>query len=171
MKRFRSTLLGAALTVLSAGATTAASGGDLAPACELPSLDDTQRYDTGHTGDKVLYMDFWASWCGPCAKSFPFLSKLHHDLKEKGLQVIGINLDEKPEDAERFLAKFPVDFPIVSDPGQQCARKFDVEAMPSSYLVDRRGIIHHVHLGFRSGDAKELRRMVEQLLAEAPHTP
>jgi thiol-disulfide isomerase/thioredoxin len=146
----------------------AAETGSKAPDCTLMSIGNAQHYNLQQFHGKVLYVDFWASWCGPCAKSFPFLNELDRDLKDNGLQVIGVNLDQAPEDAKTFLAKYPANFTVVADANEKCARNFDVKAMPSSYLVDRNGVIRHVHLGFRPGEAKELRVLAEQLLAEKP---
>lgn len=146
----------------------AAETGGAAPGCALTAIGDASPVDPQQFLGKVVYVDFWASWCGPCAKSFPFLNQLHGELKDKGLQVIGVNLDENPEDAKAFLANYPVNFMVAADSGEQCARKFDVKAMPSSYIIDRKGIVRHVHLGFRSGEAKALRELVEELLAEQP---
>lgn len=142
--------------------------GDAVPNCSLILHDDKKPYNIKQHQGKVLYIDFWTSWCGPCAKSFPFMSKLHSDLEQKGLQIVGVNLDEYPKNILEFLAKFPANFPVAEDHSQQCAKAFDVKAMPSSYLVDRKGIIRHIHIGFRSGEAEELRTIVEQLLAETP---
>jgi thiol-disulfide isomerase/thioredoxin len=146
----------------------AAETGSAMPDCALISLTEKQPYDLQQFKGKVIYVDFWTSWCGPCAKSFPFMSELNHDLKDKGLQVIGVNLDESPVDAQSFLARYPANFAIAADTNEQCAKDFGVKAMPSTYLVDRNGTVRHIHLGFRSGEAMELRALVEQLLAEAP---
>lgn len=142
-----------------------------APACLLASLKDTQRYDLQQFHGKVLYVDFWASWCPPCAESFPFLNELDHGLKDKGLQVIGVNMDQAPDDAKAFLAKYPADFTVAADVDEKCARAFDVQTMPSSYLIDRNGVIRHIHFGFRPGEAKDLQVLAEQLLAEKPGQP
>ena len=144
----------------------AAETGSKAPNCELASFTDDQRHELQHYSGKVLYVDFWSSWCPPCAKSFPFMNELDHNLKDKGLQIIGINLDLQAADAKAFLAKYPADFSVLADVNENCAKAFDVKAMPSSYLVDRKGVIRHVHLGFRPGEAKQLGELVEQLLAE-----
>lgn len=135
------------------------------PACTLSSLVGAKTEDLQHYKGQVVYVDFWASWCVPCAHSFPFLNELHHEFKDKGLQIVGINMDENAGDAKAFLAKTPAQFTIVADTSTQCAKDFDVKAMPSSYLIDRKGIVHHVHQGFRSEDIKELRALVENLLA------
>ena len=159
-------LLSATLALAPLQTLIAAGIGSKAPDCALTSINDSQRYDLQQFHGKVLYVDFWASWCPPCAKSFPFLNELDRDLKASGLHVIGVNLDQAPEDAKTFLAKYPANFTVVADSNEKCAKDFDVKAMPSSYLIDRNGVIRHIHLGFRSGEAEELRMLAEQLLAE-----
>ncbi|MGH8525661.1 MAG: TlpA family protein disulfide reductase [Gammaproteobacteria bacterium] len=139
----------------------------VAPNCALTAVGDARRYDIREFRGQVLYVDFWASWCSPCARSFPFLNTLHHELRDRGLQVLGINLDEKPEDAKHFLENHPADFAVAFDAQGRCPHDFGVMAMPSSYLVDRQGNIRHVHLGFRPGESEKLRDLVEQLLAES----
>jgi len=161
-------LLCAALALIPLHTAVAAEIGSQAPDCALTSINDAQHHDLQQFRGKVVYVDFWASWCPPCAKSFPFLNKLERDFKADGLQVIGVNLDQTPEDATVFLTEYPADFTVTADADQQCATKFEVKAMPSSYLIDRKGVIRHIHLGFRDGAAEELRLAVEQLLAEAP---
>ncbi len=142
--------------------------GQAVPNCALTAVGNEQRYDMQQFRGKVVYVDFWASWCSACAQSFPFLNTLHRELQDQGLHVLGINLDEKPDDAKSFLVKHPASFAVALDAGGRCPRDFGVQAMPSSYLVDRKGIIRHVHLGFRRGEAEKLRGLVEQLLAEGP---
>ena len=144
----------------------AAEVGNNMPACKVTTLGETTSEDLQKYKGQVVYVDFWASWCVPCAHSFPFLNEMHQQLKDKGLQIIDINMDEKIEDAQAFLEKFTANFTIVTDTSAQCAKDFDVKAMPSSYLIDRKGVIHKVHLGFRSDDTKELRAEVENLLAQ-----
>ena len=139
--------------------------GNPIPACMASPLGEVKPESIQKNKGQVVYVDFWASWCIPCAHSFPFLNELHQEFKDKGLQIIGINMDENVEDAKAFLAKTPAQFTIMADTSAQCAKDFDVKAMPSSYLIDRKGIVHHVHQGFRSEDIKELRALVGNLLA------
>ena len=134
--------------------------------CQLTTLDGTPAYDLHELKGKVVYMDFWASWCPPCVKSFPFLNQLEHDLKDKGLHVVGVNLDEKITDAQAFLASNPVDFSIVADGSKQCAKVFELMAMPTSYLIDKKGTIRHIHQGFRPDESQQLRALITQLLME-----
>lgn len=140
----------------------------ISSSCALTTLDGKSTHNLQELKGKVVYVDFWASWCPPCVKSFPFLNQLNHDMKEQGLHVIGINLDEKVTDAKEFLAKHPVDFSIAADPSKQCAKVFELMAMPTSYLIDRKGTIRHIHQGFRPGETEELRALITQLVMEHP---
>jgi len=158
----------AALALGPAQPAAAVEAGGAAPDCALTSIGGAASHGLKQFRGKVLYVDFWSSWCPPCAKSFAFLNELDHDLKDQGLQVVGINLDEATEDAQAFLAQHPASFTVAADASQQCAKDFDVKAMPSAYLIDRAGIIRHVHYGFRPEEAKEFRILAERLLAENP---
>lgn len=155
---------------LPASAGTGAPGRP-APHCELTSLDRSEPYDLQQLRGRVLYVDFWASWCAPCVEAFPFLNRLQREFGERGLQVLGINVDEDPRDALAFLAGHPAAFLLAASATGQCPRDFGVDGMPTSFLVDREGVIRLVHEGFRPGEAGELRARVEELLAEAPPGP
>ena len=85
--------------------------------------------------------------------------------KGKGLEIIGINLDEEATDADGFLKKTPAQFTILADNSGECPQKFGVKAMPSTYLIDRNGVVREVHLGFKPGEAEQFREQVEALLA------
>lgn len=164
-------LITAALALLSPQLTAIEQGGAV-PECALSSLAEASGKGANsmlsqYKGD-VLYVDFWASWCGPCAKSFPFLNDLYQQLKGQGLHIVAVNLDENLEDAKAFLAKYPANFQVMADVSKQCAKDFDVKAMPSSYIIDRKGVVHHVQLGFKPGEAQDLQQMVEKLLREKP---
>jgi len=155
-----------AALVLAGKMAYAAEPGTAIPDCVLSAINKKETASLKQFKGKVLYVDFWASWCGPCAKSFPFLNEMHQQLKDKGLQIVGVNLDENPDDAKAFLAKYPSDFTVFADVSKQCAKDFDVKAMPSSYVIDRNGVVHHIQLGFKPGEAEGLRRVVDTLLSE-----
>ena len=145
--------------------------GRAAPACQLTAFDKSTALDMHELRGKVLYVDFWASWCSQCAKSFPFLNALDKEFRDRGLYILGINLDDDIESAKDFLTRRPASFALASDPTRQCPRNFGVEAMPTSYLVDRQGQIRHVVVGFRSGETEQILEIVEQLVAEQSTEP
>ncbi|HTO49624.1 MAG TPA: TlpA disulfide reductase family protein [Burkholderiales bacterium] len=155
------------------GAAVAASlVGQKAPECALAPLGDSPPFDLAAArGAKVLYVDFWASWCGPCVRAFPFLNALDREFRDRGLQVVGINVDERADDALAFLRRYRANFPVAKDSGGACPRAFGVVGMPASYLIDRRGIVREVHIGFRDGEAAQRRAQVERLLAEPDPGP
>jgi len=166
----RITTFAAGLLVGLAAAVTAIAAdkvvGSAAPDCALTALNEGPAYDLRQFRGKVLYVDFWASWCTTCIVSFPFLNTLQHEYGDRGLAILGINVDQKPQDALKFLGRTPAHFMIAADHGGTCPRSFDVQAMPSSYLVDRQGVVRYRHLGFRSGQADEIRTQIAALLAE-----
>jgi thiol-disulfide isomerase/thioredoxin len=143
----------------------AATIGEKLPNCALKSLNNVPTNFHDYEG-QVLYVDFWASWCGSCQQSFPFLNQLAHEFGDKGLHIVGVNLDEKIDDAQAFLAHHPSKFTIANHGGEDCAKSFDVQAMPTSYLIDKHGVIRHIHQGFREGEAEELKAQITQLLTE-----
>ena len=147
--------------------TTAAAldVGEAAPAFALPSRDGTTVSLAEHAGSVVL-VDFWASWCGPCLQSMPFLDQLQKKLGPDGFVVLGVNLDEVREEADRFLAAHPVDFRIVFDPESRVPPAYGMRAMPSSYVVGRDGKVRAVHLGFRRDDAAKIEAEVRDALKE-----
>ncbi len=154
-----------ALGIFIAPNTFAVNVGDTIPDCSLTVLKGQQPHHLHDYRGKVVYIDFWASWCNSCMQSFPFLNELEKTHQEN-LSIIGINLDEKVEDANTFLTKFPAQFIIAADKDEQCAKSFDVQAMPSSYLIDKKGIVRHISQGFHAGETDELRKKIAQLLAE-----
>lgn len=143
----------------------ALDNGDMSPECTLQNIEATQVQISELNQDKVLYVDFWASWCPPCAKSFPFMNQLQARYSAQGLKIIALNLDQKRSDADDFLQRMPAHFEVLFDADGQCAQSFDVQAMPSSYIIDHNGVIRHVHLGFRSGEADEIEQAIQELLA------
>lgn len=136
------------------------------PTCNLDTFDSATPMNIKQFAGQVVLVDFWASWCPPCAKSFPFLNSLHQDFQNQGLKVIGVNLDEDKSDSIQFLKRYPAQFQLATDPSSQCAEDFKLKAMPTSYLIDRQGIVRHVHLGFRQSDQEQLQDLIQQLLLE-----
>lgn len=142
-----------------------------APSCALSVEGDSGPTELDKFLGRVIYVDFWASWCGPCRQSFPFMNQLQTEFGEQGLTVLAINLDEEAADAQSFLAGHPASFKVAGGANQECASSFHVEAMPSSYLIDRAGKVRYIHHGFRAGDAELLRGLTASLMAEPVATP
>ncbi len=168
MRKMKLSIFTSVLLMVCAQTSVAEHLDQASSACHLTTLDGKPAYDLQELKGKVVYMDFWASWCPPCVQSFPFLNELDRELKDKGLHVVGINLDEKVADAQEFLTKHPADFSIVADISKQCAKGLEVMAMPTSYVIDRKGMIRHVHQGFRPGETEKLRALITQLVMENP---
>ena len=161
-------LLGLTCTGLNAAAVGTAIAGEVAsspapaPAFDLPgpagpvSLHDLR----GH----VVYVDFWASWCVPCRRSFPWMNTLHDRYADRGLRIVAINLDEDRAAAEAFLRETAPRFAIAWDPAADSAERFGLIGMPSSWLIDGEGRIIGSHVGFRSRDAARLEARIEAAL-------
>ena len=126
----------AAVLLLALAADAAAVGaGEPAPAFSLPTATgDSVALDRLH--GRVVYVDFWASWCGPCRRSFPWMNEMHAKYGPNGLTVIGVNVDKRRPDAERFLQQTPAAFTIVYDSAGKTPEAYAVKGMPSSYLID-----------------------------------
>lgn len=99
---------------------------------------------------QVVYLDFWASWCKPCRKSFPWMNQMQEKYAAQGLQIIAINLDTEQALAKDFLDKVPAQIPIIYDPEGKIASDYKLIGMPSSYLIDKEGKIRFSHKGFFS---------------------
>jgi thiol-disulfide isomerase/thioredoxin len=115
---------------------------------------------------RVIYLDFWASWCAPCKQSFPWMETLKRTYGDQGLEVISINLDSDRADADKFLQQFHPTFEVRFDPKGRLAEFYKVQGMPSSVLIDRRGVTRFTHVGFRPVDGAIYEAQLRELLAE-----
>ncbi|HEY0682211.1 MAG TPA: TlpA disulfide reductase family protein [Steroidobacter sp.] len=137
-------------------------------ACLAPAVFATDdALDLEQFRGKVVLIDFWASWCVPCRQSFPWLNEMQAKYRDRGLVVIGVNVDRERADADRFLKQTPADFQIVYDPEGSLAEHYQVPGMPSSYVIGRDGQQLHVHIGFRNGMREQREAELERLLADA----
>jgi cytochrome c biogenesis protein CcmG/thiol:disulfide interchange protein DsbE len=115
---------------------------------------------------RVVYLDFWASWCGPCRQSFPWMQSMKDAYEKQGLSVVAVNLDADRAEAEKFLHQFQPTFDVRFDPKGELAVFYKVKGMPSSVLIDRHGVPRFSHVGFRPLDGSVYEAQMRELLAE-----
>jgi thiol-disulfide isomerase/thioredoxin len=111
---------------------------------------------------KVIYVDFWASWCGPCRQSFPWLNKMQS--KHENLKIISINLDNDRPLADEFLREIPANFTVIYDPKGKLAKEYKIKGMPSSYLIDKAGKLVSAHSGFSVNKEDQYEQEIVTLL-------
>lgn len=136
------------------------SGASLADEIPMPA----SQFDLQSYAGRVVYMDFWASWCGPCLQSFPWMQEMQAKYADQGLTVIAVNVDQDAERAEEFLHEVGHNFAIVMDPNGEVARKYDLRGMPTSFLIDRDGQLIEAHTGFRQKDRADLEEQIRKAL-------
>ncbi len=129
-------------------------------------MADGKKLDLSHYKGKVVMVDFWASWCAPCRKSFPWLNKMQNDLKPAGLVVLGVNVDENTQDAKDFLEKYPANFKIIFDPDGNHAEFYKLIGMPSSLIFDREGKLVERHIGFKESQINSYQNTLQKILKQ-----
>ena len=140
--------------------------GDVAPDFTLAALGSESTGSLSGTHGKIRYIDFWASWCAPCRVSIPDIVALQEELGGDRFEVIGINVDERVEDALDFLQRIPVNYANFSDPDGATAEAYALRTMPMSFVIDPQGRVTLVHEGFKRGDMETIRAHIVELLAQ-----
>ncbi len=135
-----------------------------APPIKLPTLQG--EVDLQKLHGKVVYLDFWASWCIPCRKSFPWMNEMHATYKDQGLEIVAVNLDKDKKLADAFLQKVEAHFTIAFDQKGDSAKAYKLRGMPSSYLIGRDGKLYASHIGFREKDKPIMEQAIQQLLKQ-----
>jgi cytochrome c biogenesis protein CcmG/thiol:disulfide interchange protein DsbE len=148
-----------AMLVGALGARIAAAAG---PVAAEPA--GTGPIDLSVHRGKVVYVDFWASWCVPCKQSFPWMNTMHRQYGKDGLVIIAVNMDQVREEADAFLRKYPAEFKVHYDPAGQLAPQFKVRGMPTSALLGRDGKVLLIHEGFKSKDTAKLEQAIRDAL-------
>jgi thiol-disulfide isomerase/thioredoxin len=159
-------LLSIALLLGNCHLVYAVEEGQIPPVCTVQMQARQAGLKLNDYKGKVVLIDFWATWCGPCQKSMPFFNSLRNERQKDGFEIIAINIDEDQEIARQFLLSHPVDYPTAFDPGGECPKSYQVKAMPSSYLIDKTGKVRYIHLGYRDSDQAVLREHIQTLLVE-----
>jgi cytochrome c biogenesis protein CcmG/thiol:disulfide interchange protein DsbE len=139
--------------------------GDLAPVLSLQGRETPVAVPV--TG-KLTYVDFWASWCGPCRKSFPWMNQMHRKYAAEGFEIVAVNLDQDGADAAAFLEQIPAEFGIAFDATGSSASLYGVKGMPTSLLVGPDGKVLEVHTGFNEKDVEVLEQMIRSHLEAKP---
>jgi len=155
---------GALLTAVTALASAADAGGP-APDFTLNELSGAPAALSQYRGQVVL-VNFWATWCGPCQQELPLLDQVYKKYKPAGFTLLGVNVDKDAPAVKDLLARKPLSFPVLLDPANSVSKAYHVDDMPSSVLIDRKGMIRYVHRGYKPGDENEYQDKIRQLLRE-----
>ena len=138
------------------------AGFNQAPEINLPGINGNVQLES--LRGKVIYLDFWASWCDPCRKSFPWMNDMHSRYDSKDFTIIAVNLDSSKKEAANFLNKVPANFQIAYDPEGTVATKYDLKAMPTSYLINKKGQLVMTHKGYRESDTASIETKIKKLI-------
>lgn len=144
------------------GFSNASIAATQAPAINLPAISG--NFDLGELRGKVVYLDFWASWCKPCKKSFPWMSEIKKKYVDQGLEVVAVNLDTDRALADVFLKEFDINFVVAFDSEAVTADEYKLRGMPTSFLIGRDGNLYATHIGFRDKDTAKLEVAIKRLL-------
>lgn len=165
MKLMRYVAAVAAVLAIGIAATLALTGKQAAPDVAYTLLDGSQHRTTQLRG-KVVLVNFWATWCGPCRQEMPHLNRLYEKYRASGFVLIGVNVDDDVRKAADVAAKLGVSFPVLLDTDKKVSRQYDLSTMPSTVLIDRDGRVKYVHLGYKTGYEDTYDKQVRELLKQ-----
>ena len=148
-----------------AAAAGAAPASHAAPDFTLPSAAGVNLRLQEQRG-RVVMINFWATWCGPCKRELPQLNRLYAKYRASGFVLLGVNVDDDARNAAAVAARLGVQFPVLFDSAKTVSRLYDLSAMPSSVLIDRDGRVRYVHLGYKDGYEDGYERQIAELLRE-----
>jgi peroxiredoxin len=156
-------LLGAALAAASWAATPAVAPAGLAPDFTLRTMDGPNVRLQEQRG-RVVMVNFWATWCGPCRQEMPQLNRLYEKYRGSGFVLLGVNVDDDAHKAAEVAAKLGVRFPVLLDTDKSVSKRYDLATMPSTVIIDRDGTVRHVHRGYLAGYEDTYERQIRELL-------
>jgi len=137
---------------------------ELAQEFSAPLITGSEQVRLSDYRGKVVFLDFWASWCPPCLVSLPAYDKMYRELGNEEFEIIAINVDENIENGIAFLEDHPVSYPVLADPEGEVGIPYGIRSLPVSYLIDRKGRIVQSYRSFKIGDEIQLKQLVEELL-------
>lgn len=163
-KRFAVFAIAGLLSIVVAEAAMPKAG-SMAPGFSLKS-NSGKNLKLEEFRGQVVMINFWATWCGPCRQEMPHLNRLHERYHKAGFALLGVNIDDQPDVAREMVQKLGIAFPVLFDTDKRVSRLYDVDAMPSSLLIDRDGRIRYLHLGYRSGYEIQYDNQIRELLKQ-----
>lgn len=137
-----------------------------------PAPDFTLKSNSGENlrlaeqRGKVVMLNFWASWCGPCRKEMPLLDEMYQRYNKAGFTLYGVNVEQNTSDAEKLLRELGTSFPILWDPESKVSKLYKVNAMPTTIMIDKEGKIRYVNRGYKPGDEDKYREQIRELIRE-----
>jgi thiol-disulfide isomerase/thioredoxin len=142
--------------------------GSAVPTGELPALEGGGSGSVADYRGRWVLVNFWASWCGPCRQEMPLLENIYKKYNKMGFTLIGVNVEPDSKDAEGFLKglQAPVSFPVIYDKDSTVSKAYDVQGMPSTVIIDRKGNIRVLHRGYKPGDENEYLDSIRTLVRE-----
>ena len=158
------------LIALAMFAAAGAASARAAPNARAPDFTlrqiDGPNLRLGEQRGRVVLVNFWATWCGPCRVELPHLSRLHDKYRSSGLLLLGVNIDEDPTVAKALVSKMGLTFPVLLDSKKEVVGNYDLNAMPATVLIDRDGRVRHLHRGYKEGVEVLYEQQVRALLKE-----
>jgi thiol-disulfide isomerase/thioredoxin len=148
---------------VSGGALT---DGAMAPGFQLDSMAG-KALNLNELRGEVVLLNFWASWCGPCRKEMPILEQLYKQYQPKGVTLVGVNVEPSSDDARKWLQSTPVSFPILFDRDSTVSKLYQVQGMPNTVILDRKGRVRYIHRGYKPGEENEYLDQIRALVREA----
>lgn len=165
-KRARGLVGRVILCLLCSLPVTASPEAWVVPHLRLPVLEGESTVSLEQLRGKVVYLDFWASWCGPCRESMPLYETMYREIGSEHFEILAVNLDEDPNDASKFLRQHPVSYTVLSDPTGTAAETWRLKAMPTSFLLNVSGEVVNAYPGFETSHLEDIRNDIEALLRQ-----
>jgi len=164
-RRLIGALAAAALAPLAGRAAAALAPASQAPDFTLRSAEGRNLRLSEQRG-RVVMVNFWATWCGPCRQEMPHLNKLYEKYRSSGFVLLGVNVDDDTRQAAGVASRLGVTFPVLPDADKRVSREYDLSAMPSTVLIDRDGRVRYLHRGYQNGFEDTYDRQIRELLKE-----
>jgi len=139
--------------------------GSAAPNFTLKSNAD-KNIKLSELRGQVVMINFWATWCAPCRQEMPLLNRIYEQYRKTGFVLLGVNIDDKPETAKALAQQLGISFPVLFDTDKQVSQGYNVDAMPSTILIDRSGKVRYIHRGYRAGYEDRYEAQVRELLKQ-----